>query len=97
MRDINCPNCGAPVYPDERKCPYCDTPYKEMGEIARAYDTNGNVVVEFTGADALAPYLKSLSDERLKRLLFGPGGGGGAGSGGKGGRAAALLHKRIII
>ena len=95
MRDTNCPNCGAPVYPDKRKCPYCDTPYKEMGEISRAYDTNGKVVVEFTGADALAPYVKSLSDERLEYLLFGPGGGGG--SGGRGGRAAATLHKRIII
>lgn len=93
MRDTNCPNCGAPVYPDERKCPYCDTPYKEMGEIARAYDTNGNVVVEFTGSDGLASYVKSLSDARLERLLIGPGGG----SGGRGGRAAVPLNKRIII
>lgn len=69
MRDTNCPNCGAPVYPDERKCPYCDTPYKEMGEIARAYDTNGKVVLELHGVPCFGFNVDSFSPEQIERAF----------------------------
>ena len=30
---INCPNCAAPVNPQENKCPYCGTSYFDMSAI----------------------------------------------------------------
>lgn len=31
--NLNCPNCGHPILPEESKCPYCDTSYFDMSTI----------------------------------------------------------------
>lgn len=28
MKNLNCPNCGAPIDIHSEKCAYCDTPYE---------------------------------------------------------------------
>lgn len=34
----NCPNCGAPVDPEEKSCPYCETPYtRQAAASCNAY------------------------------------------------------------
>lgn len=49
MTDTNCPNCGAPVDPRARRCPYCETPYPnadlETYEAYFADNTSVEIVV----------------------------------------------------
>lgn len=33
MKDLNCPNCGAPVNLETNKCPYCNTSYFDFSNI----------------------------------------------------------------
>lgn len=38
MKNLNCPNCGAPISPEENKCPFCGTSYFDLSAI----DINDN-------------------------------------------------------
>ena len=33
MKNLNCPNCGAPINPDTNKCSYCGTSYFDLSAI----------------------------------------------------------------
>ena len=33
MNKLNCPNCGAPINPDNNKCSYCGTSYFDLSSI----------------------------------------------------------------
>ena len=54
--NLNCPNCGHPILPEESKCPYCDTSYFDMSAIDlseekpfylkfRTKDSNGKNII----------------------------------------------------
>ena len=38
MKNLNCPNCGAPIEPFKNKCEYCHTSYFDLSSI----DINDN-------------------------------------------------------
>lgn len=63
----NCSNCGAPVDLEEKRCPYCETPYtRQAAAISEAYMININC------ATLAAAMKKSTitSNEARRRLGF---------------------------